>query len=151
MSYNDFKVILNSKYGTGLNNNSLTYNFDWGMFHDGLYQVEATYVGENNQVDPANSAELSINFGTQRCFTAADQTSSQHICLLFPTLSSVANDGYLRCLSFENSPTIMQRPYGKTFTVFITNLDGTPYEDSAGLEPNEYILVLKFRFLQLNN
>ncbi len=64
MSSDDFKIILNSSNGSGTNNNSLSYNFDFSPFKTGYYEMTFSFVAGNNNVDPSIPAELLINFGT---------------------------------------------------------------------------------------
>lgn len=153
MSYNDFKVVINSRNAIegSVNNSQLSYYFNWDMFPDGCYQVEATFVAGTNDISPSCPAELCIDFGARSYSAGNSSSSSQHICMLYPNYSSLADDGYLRSNSYENSPTIVSRPHNNRFTVSIYNLNGELYTDNALFPIANYLLVLKFRFLQLNN
>ncbi len=52
MSKNDFTIICSSTNGSGSNNNSLKYNFDFSPFKNGTYQVSFSFISGSNAIDP---------------------------------------------------------------------------------------------------
>jgi hypothetical protein len=128
MSIDDFKIVLNSSNGSGTNNNSLSYNFDFTPFKSGFYEMTFNFVSGDNAVDPAIPAELLINFGgsknytTQSGYTSA--TSTNHVGILYPYYLSV-NQGYLKASFEDNSPSVLYRPQTNTFTVTVNSIVST--------------------------
>jgi hypothetical protein len=138
MSASDFKIVLRSTNGTGTNNNSLTYYFDFTPFEDTNYELTFNFASLNNDIDPAIPAELLINWGTLKNYQTVAYSScasvSNHIGTLFPVLLSTTQ-GYLRANWIDNPPSVLRRPAGNgNFTVSINNISSN-YVSFTGAIP----------------
>jgi hypothetical protein len=147
----DFTLFLNSTQGTHLTSNTpaeLRYSFDWSVFQEGDYELTFTFVSLNNDLDPAEPAYLTADFGTRvyTSSTTGGTPSSQVLGLLFPNVFSLT-EGHLEATCQTNPPLSLRRPYNNQFIVRIFSIDGLLFVDKAApaVNLNDYLLVLRFK------
>lgn len=154
---NSFSVVFNSKLGDGAGNNDKTYHFDWGIFEEGLYEVETRLVVETMSYGSSPSYQTSIpllygEFGSQvRTYTTGATNSAINSSLAFiaPVVFD-AGSNYLRGVSKDNSPLlVMRRPTNQNPRIVFLDNDGALFVPPVGSLGSavvpDYILILSFK------
>jgi hypothetical protein len=147
-----FKLVLNSVYGVGTNENSQQFSYDFPSIQkDGVYELTWSFMAGTNDIDPPQVAEVRIDFAGMQSFSPS---SSSNVCasaagsigLLFPTIANTT-EAYFSAKASDNSPTYLRRPQRSDFVVSVFDAAGSPYLDTAGQQLASYILCLNFKYV----
>jgi len=148
-----FKLVLNSLYGVGANENALQYSYDFpSIQRDGTYELTWSFMSGVNDIDPPQVAEVRIDFGGGlQSFSPAGTSnicaiSAGSIGLVYPTIANTT-EAYFSAKATDNPPTYLRRPMRSDFTVLVYDAAGTPYLDTAGQQLASYILCLSFKYI----
>lgn len=143
-------VVFNSLVNaTGTNNNDLTYQFDWSILDEGMYEVSFVYHGLNNKKTGDKLPLVYIDLGTSSHTYSTSATNYANQTLFLGTLFSsevVSGDAQYLSSHEQNEPKIIRtRPMNQSPRIFVRNIDGTPFTDSIGAELAEYVLTLHLK------
>jgi len=142
----DYTVVFNSrKFATGAVRNDLTYQFDWSQFADEDYKVSFTYTADVNNLNTPETVQVLMNLGgNMHSFeTASSNYANKSLylgCLRFNTATVSA----LEANTTQNASIYLKgRPTNQSPRIQILDGAGDPFLDTAGTQPNHYILTLK--------
>lgn len=143
-------VVFNSLVNaTGAAKSDLTYQFDWSILDEGMYEVSFVYHGLNNKKTGAKLPLIYIDLGTTPCVYSTSDTNYANQSLFLGTLFAsevVSGDAQYLASHEQNEPIkIRTRPMNQTPRVFVNNIDGTPFTDSVGADLADYVLTLHLK------
>lgn len=150
-----YNIVLNSlNQASGGTNSNATYYFDWTVLQQGQYKVTFSYQGGSNTIITSRYATVSVELGQSKTFTTSSTSTSaptsRIIGFLTPFIMTSTGTSSL-ISSLNNQPIYLNAvPTSNTFSVQVSNPDGTPYTDTnVGVNAN-YVLILNLELLSPN-
>ena len=149
----NYQVVFSSLQGSGSNNNSKIYNFDWTSIPESRYEVTFTFCADSttsslNVVNACIYVDIGITQSYEASLLPNNISSSMLGTLNIINNFSTTSRNFMVETSF-NPPTIIQkRPNNNKVQVDICTFDAikTLYPSSLGVIP-AYVLTLNFRKL----
>lgn len=151
-----YNIVLNSlNQVSGGTNANATYYYDWSVLQQGQYKVTFTYQGGSNTIITTRFATLAVELGQSKVFATSSTTTqaptSRIIGILSPFIMSSTGTSSL-VSSLINQPIYLNAvPTSNTFSVQVSNPDGTPYTDTNVSVNGNYVLILTLELLTKNN
>jgi hypothetical protein len=158
MSIHDFKLYIDSSYGTSQDttiNSNLKYNYDFSVHKKGYYQLSFTYQGNSsnifeNSVLPCEINLVGFPFINNRRVKQNSYETSNVIGLCYPlVLNQTSFEGLLYADINTNTPVLVELPSTNYFIVQTLEYNGTTWLDgnSTPTENEGYTLSLYFKYL----
>lgn len=150
-----FSIVLNSNnFFENLNNQQITYSYDFTNMEEGKYEVTFSYRGQQNHLNGNDLALVYVDFGAYRRVFEAGSNTTNSTSLFLGTLHnqimSSGNDCYLYANLNDNQPVYIDaKPQTSYITVSLYNNNNPKslivLHDAADPYPADYVLTLQFK------
>ena len=148
-----FNIVLNSQYISslsGVNNNNLTYDFNWTNIPQGKYKMSFSYKGLNNgDYVGDDSPQIFLSLGTVPSVYQAGEANGSVISTYIGSLRAethAAGQVYFYANLNDNPPVYFENiPRSGPISIKVFTSDFvTPFTTSLGSPLDEYVMCLSF-------
>jgi len=145
----DYDIVLKSSSGTQIAgaNNSMTFNFDWSVLEDKPYELTFNYASEAFTTTSSTCVGVittDLNLGSNYGNATNQHAPSSSILGMIASGTGATGTTYLYADANTNEHIfLLGRPKQNTFTITISDLDGTTV--NAGITTQKWILILHLK------